>query len=50
MPLRRKGGPSSSDYQSIAGAEFSKALALSPKDPMLRMNLSILYLDSRPAE
>ena len=45
-PPGKQGGLSSSDYQSIAGAEFSKALALSPKDPMLRMNLAILYLDS----
>ena len=37
---------SSSDYQNLASAEFSKALALSPKDPMLRISLAVLYLDS----
>ncbi len=45
-PPGRKGGLSSADYQNLAGAEFSRALALNPKDPMLRMNLAILYLDS----
>ena len=34
------------DYQNLASAEFSKALALSPKDVMLRISLAVLYLDS----
>jgi len=42
---------SSSDYQNLASAEFFKALALSPKDPMLRISLAVLYLDSdRPRD
>ena len=45
-PPGNKGGLTSSDYQNLAGAEFSKALALSPKDPMLRISLAVLYLDS----
>lgn len=45
-PPARRGGLTSPDYQSLAGTEFSKALALSPKDPMLRMSLAALYLDS----
>ena len=45
-PPGKKGGLTSSDYQNLAGAEFSKALALSPKDPMLRISLAVLYLDS----
>ncbi len=50
-PPGRTGGLTSSDYQNLAAAEFSKALALSPKDPMLRRNLAVLYLDSnRPLE
>ena len=51
VPPGRTRGLTSSDYQNLAAAEFSKALALSPKDPMLRRNLAILYLDSnRPLE
>jgi Tfp pilus assembly protein PilF len=46
LPAAKRGGMSSADYQTLAGAEFSKALALSPKDPMLRMNLAALYLNS----
>ncbi len=46
QPAARKGGMSAADYQTLAGAEFSKALALSPNDPMLRMNLAALYRDS----
>ena len=46
LPAAKRGGMSSADYQTLAGAEFSKALALSPKDPMLRMNLAVLYLNS----
>lgn len=50
-PPAQKAGLTSSDYQNLAGMEFSKALALSPKDPMLRMSLAVLYLDSdRPHE
>ncbi len=45
-PPGKQGGLSSSDYQGLAGAEFSKALALNPQDPMLRINLAVLYLDS----
>ncbi len=45
-PAGNKGRLTSTDYQNLAGAEFSKALALSPKDPMLRINLAVLYLDS----
>jgi tetratricopeptide (TPR) repeat protein len=45
-PVARHGGLTAADYQNLAGAEFSKALALSPKDPMLRINLAVLYLDS----
>ncbi len=49
--LNKKGGLSAADYEGIAAAEFSKALALSPKDAMLRINLAVLYLDSdRPHE
>ncbi len=44
--LNKKGGLTLSDYQGIAGEEFSRALALSPKDAMLRINLAVLYLDS----
>ncbi len=47
--LNKKGGLAPSDYQGIAGEEFSKALALSPKDAMLRINLAVLYLDSERA-
>src|SRR5579862_239398 len=43
---KRANGLSSSDYQGLAGAEFSRALELSPKDPLLRMNLALLYLDA----
>ena len=43
---RQAGGLSASDYQSLASAEFSKALVLSPKDPMLRMSLAELYLEA----
>ena len=50
MPAAKKGGLSPADYQALAGAEFSKALALSPKDPMLRMNLAILYMDSNRSQ
>lgn len=39
-------GLTPSDYQDLAGAEFAKALALSPRDPMLRISLAMLYLDS----
>lgn len=47
----KKGGLSSFDYENLAGAEFSKALALSPKDASLRISLAVLYLDSdRPHE
>ena len=49
-PPGNKGGMTSSDYQNLAAAEFSKALALSPKDPMLRMSLAVLYLDSDRAQ
>ncbi len=50
-PKDRQRGLTPSDYQNLAGAEFSKALALTPKDPMLRMSLADLYLDSgRPHE
>jgi tetratricopeptide (TPR) repeat protein len=45
-PPAKRGGLAASDYQSLAAAEFAKALALSPKDPMLRLNLAVLYLDS----
>jgi len=41
-----KKGMTAAEYQNLAGMEFSKALALSPKDPMLRMNLAVLYLES----
>ena len=34
------------DYQNLAGAEFAKALALSPKDATLRLNLATLYLQA----
>ena len=47
VPAPRRGGLSSADYQSLAGTEFSKALALSPNDPTLRMNLAVLYLEAR---
>ena len=50
-PPGRKGGLSAADYQNLAAVEFSKALALSPKDAMLRTNLALLYLDSnRPRD
>jgi tetratricopeptide (TPR) repeat protein len=42
----RNTGLTPSDYQSLAGAEFSKALALSPKDAVLRMSLATLYLEA----
>jgi superkiller protein 3 len=42
----KAGALGASDYQNLAGAEFSRALALSPKDATLRMNLAMLYLDS----
>ncbi len=42
----KTGGMNLTDYQSLAGIEFSRALALSPRDPMLRMNLAVLYLNS----
>jgi Tfp pilus assembly protein PilF len=49
--LNKKGGLTPADYQGLAAAEFSKALTLSPRDAMLRINLAILYLDSdRPHE
>lgn len=43
---KRTNGLSSSDYQALAGGEFAKALELSPRDPLLRMNLAVLYLDA----
>jgi len=46
LPAAKRGGMSSADYQNLAGVEFSKALALSPRDPMLRMNIAMLYLES----
>ena len=53
LPANAPGGSgkrlSSADYENLAASEFSKALALSPNDPMLRMNLAILYLDSNRA-
>ena len=42
----RPRGLSSSDYQNLAGVEFSKALALSPLDTTLRLNLVALYLNA----
>jgi tetratricopeptide (TPR) repeat protein len=42
----KTGSMSSIEYQSLAGLEFSKALALSPRDAVLRMNLAVLYLNS----
>lgn len=47
----KPGGLTASDYRGIAATEFSKALALNPKDPMLRRNLAILDLDAnRPQD
>lgn len=45
--LGKTRGLSSADYQALAGVEFSKALSLSPRDPLLRINLALLYLDSK---
>jgi len=39
-------GLAPADYQNLAAAEFSKALALSPKDATLRMSLAALYLEA----
>ena len=48
-PPGKKGGMTPSDYESLASREFSKALALSPRDAMLRISLAVLYLDSNRA-
>ena len=45
-PSGNRRGTTAADYQNLASAEFGRALALSPKDPMLRMSLAVLYLDS----
>jgi tetratricopeptide (TPR) repeat protein len=42
----KAGGLTPADYQNLAVAEFSKALALSPKDVTLRMSLAALYLEA----
>jgi tetratricopeptide (TPR) repeat protein len=42
----KTGGLAPADYQNLAAAEFSKALALSPKDVTLRMSLAALYLEA----
>lgn len=46
LPSDGNAGLAASDYQNIAGVEFSKALELSPKDAVLRVNLAMLYLQS----
>ena len=49
-PPEKRGGMTSADYRNLAGEQFSKALALSPRDAMLRMNLAVLYLDSNRSQ